>query len=169
MRKGQGEIPVTNMTNAAIRKEFQPAQDASPKAAGDSIGVLVLGPDDRCRNAVASAAEGPLCSEPRQLPFYPEAVQVAKVIEMAYEVIVVELDSNPEQALEVVEALCAADPALTVMVYSSSCDSDLTIRSMRAGAREFLTLPVAGPTVAKALNRAAKRRGSLRTQKSADC
>jgi Flp pilus assembly CpaE family ATPase len=44
------------------------------------------------------------------------------------------------------------------MVYSMKADSDQLVRCMRAGAREFLTLPFAKNTVAEALARAATRR-----------
>src|SRR6202042_416052 len=49
----------------------------------------------------------------------------------------------------------------TVMVYSAGTDSELLVRCMRAGAREFLTQPIAPNTIAEALVRASVRRPAL--------
>jgi len=55
-----------------------------------------------------------------------------------------------------VESLCATD-SVTVMVYSARNDLDLVIRFMRAGAREFLTLPLVHADIAGALARVSIR------------
>jgi pilus assembly protein CpaE len=89
------------------------------------------------------------------------------MIELNHDVVVVDLDSNPEFALEIVETLCAGSPA-TVMVYSAFADSELMIRCMRAGAREFLTLPVTQSAMAEAMVRASVRRPTVRSAKKAD-
>jgi Flp pilus assembly CpaE family ATPase len=68
--------------------------------------------------------------------------------------------------LELVESICANGTA-TVMVYSMKADSELLVRCMRAGAREFLTLPFAQSTMAEALVRASARRPATRTPKKA--
>lgn len=133
---------------------------------GDGLGasglsVVVIGPNEQSREAVVRSMAGPLCGVARQLPFYPEVDQIPKLLEMNYDVLVVDLDSNPEYALEVVETLCASG-SLTVMVYSSGSDPDLMIRSMRAGAREFLTMPVSAATVTESLVRASARRTAKR-------
>jgi pilus assembly protein CpaE len=51
------------------------------------------------------------------------------------------------------------------MVYSASTDSELLVRCMRAGAREFLTQPFAPGTIAEAMVRASVRRPTARPQK----
>jgi len=124
--------------------------------------VALIGPQEQSRMAVGDALAGPACGVPRQLPFYPDLDQVPKLLELNFDVIVIELDTNPETALELVETLCADSPATTVMVYSSFADSELMIRSMRAGAREFLTRPFTPGSIAEAMVRAAARRTTLR-------
>jgi len=91
---------------------------------------------------------------------------VPRLLEQHYDVIIIDLDSYPEYALELVESICANGLA-TVMVYSMKTDPDLLVRCMRAGAREFLTLPFAQSTMAEALIRAAARRPAVRTSKKA--
>jgi pilus assembly protein CpaE len=51
------------------------------------------------------------------------------------------------------------------MVYSRQTNSELLVRCMRAGAREFLTQPIASNTIAEALVRASVRRPTTRPPK----
>src|SRR6476620_11232686 len=96
------------------------------------LSVALIGPKEQTRMAVADELVGSTSGVPRQLPFYPELEQAPKLIELNFDVIIIELDSDPEVALDLVETLCA-DGAPTVMVYSSKADSELMIRCMRAG------------------------------------
>jgi Flp pilus assembly CpaE family ATPase len=91
---------------------------------------------------------------------------VPKLLEQHYDVIIIDLDSHPEYALELVESICAKGAA-TVMVYSMKADSELLVHCMRAGAREFLTLPFSQTTMAEALVRASARRPATRSPKKA--
>ena len=134
---------------------------------GNVLSVAVIGPDERRREAVASAIAGSFCGVMRQLPFYPDMDQIPKLIDLNYDVVIMDLDSNPEFALDVVESLCAKSQA-TVMLYSSSPDPELMIRCMRAGAREFLTLPLPPGALAEAMIRASVRRTGARNSKKAD-
>jgi len=131
------------------------------------LSVVVIGPDERRRDAVAGALAGSSCGMARQLPFYPELDQIPRMIELNHDVVIVDLDSNPEYALEIVENLCAGSQA-TVMVVSASTDSELMIRCMRAGAREFLTMPVTQNSMAEAMVRASVRRPTAKSSKKAD-
>jgi pilus assembly protein CpaE len=148
-------------------KEFEAAVQGADVTGTDLLSVIVIGPDDRRRQDVVHALQGPLCAEPQQISQYPETAQIARLIEFNADAVIVDLDSSSELALDVVENLCAASPA-TVMVYSGHGDHDLMIRCMRAGAREFLHLPIQTSTMAEALMRTSARRPSLRPQKKAD-
>ncbi|MGC9158749.1 MAG: AAA family ATPase [Terracidiphilus sp.] len=74
-----------------------------------------------------------------------------------FDVVLMGVDTAPERAFDLVENLSAAN-SVTVMVYSAHTDLDLAIRFMRAGAREFLTLPMLEDDLAGALARASARR-----------
>ena len=101
----------------------------------------------------------------REFSTYPPSLDdVPKLLEQRYDVIIIDLDSHPEYALELVESICANGTA-TVMVYSMKADSELLVRCMRAGAREFLTLPFTQSTMAEALVRASARRPTARPAK----
>jgi pilus assembly protein CpaE len=83
------------------------------------------------------------------------------------DVVILDLDTDPEYTLELVESI-SSFAASTVMVFSKRSDLNMTVRSMRAGAREFLTLPVVQHDFASAIARAAVRRpGSMRALRTA--
>ncbi len=66
---------------------------------------------------------------------------VTKMLEENYDAVIVELGSDPEYALDLVESI-GANGRATVMVYSDNTDSEMLVRCMQAGAREFLALSV---------------------------
>jgi Flp pilus assembly CpaE family ATPase len=132
----------------------------------DPLSIALIGPDEQRRRAVAYALAGCQGSEVREFTSYPPGLDdVPRLLEQRYDVIVIDLDSNPEYALELVESI-GANGVATVMVYSAKADPDLLVRCMRAGAREFLTLPFAPNTMAEAMVRAAARRPANRPKKA---
>lgn len=128
--------------------------------------IALIGPDQQRRGAVAIALTGLQAGVTREFPTYPELDEVPQMLQDNYDVVIIDLDSNPEYALDLVETICTSGTP-TVMVYSSSTDSELLVRCMRAGAREFLTQPVASGTIGEALVRASVRRPTGRTVKKA--
>jgi pilus assembly protein CpaE len=138
-----------------------------PDALGNKVlSVALIGAEERRRNAVAKALAGAQASVTREFSSYPELDDVPRLLDADYDVIIVELDSNPEHALDLVENICGSS-SVTVMVYSAQADSEMLVRCMRAGAREFLTEPIALSTIAEALVRASVRRPAARPAKKA--
>jgi Flp pilus assembly CpaE family ATPase len=134
---------------------------------GDMLSIALIGPDEDRRKAAATALAGCQGGEIREFSSYPPSLDdVPKLLEQHYDVIIIDLDSHPEYALELVESICAKGAA-TVMVYSMKADSELLVHCMRAGAREFLTLPFSQSTMAEALVRASARRPATRAPKKA--
>jgi Flp pilus assembly CpaE family ATPase len=140
--------------------------DQYPDSLGsDVLTIALIGPDEGRRKAAASALAEAQSGDIREFSTYPPSLDdVPKLLEQRYDVIIIDLDSHPEYALELVESICANGTA-TVMVYSMKADSELLVRCMRAGAREFLTLPFTQSTVAEALVRASARRPTTRPAK----
>ena len=104
-------------------------------------------------------------SEIRAFGSYPPSLDnLAGLLEQHDDVIVIDLDTDPEYALELVENVVRANSTATVlMVYSArKPDPDLLVRCMRAGAREFLTLPLELAVVEESLARAAARKPVVR-------
>jgi pilus assembly protein CpaE len=136
-----------------------------PDALGSKVlSVALIGPQEQRRKAVASALTGSQASVTREFTSYPGFDDVPRMLDPGYDVIIVELDSDPEQALDLVEHICGTSSS-TVMVYSANTDPELLVRCMRAGAREFLTQPIASNTIAEALVRASVRRPAAKPAK----
>jgi pilus assembly protein CpaE len=130
----------------------------------NALSVAVIGPEAWRRKAIVHALQGPLAGVPRELPFYPDIDQISKLIELNYDIVMIDLDNNPEVALDLVGSLCTRSQ-WTVMVYSTIVDSKLMIRCMQAGARELLNLPLSNGSMAEAIVRASVRRSSMHPAK----
>jgi len=151
------------------------ATNTSPTTASqfpDSIGaaalsIALIGPDERRRSAAMNALASCAGAEVRAFSSYPPAGEdLPQLIDGHYDAVLIDLDSEPEYALELVENLCA-NASATVMVFSERADPELLVRCMRAGAREFLSLPLATEVMEEALVRAAARRPQERPDKKA--
>jgi len=122
---------------------------------GAHLSIALIGPDEERRKTLASTLAGFREGEVREFSSYPPALDDApSLLGRHYDVVIIDLDSDQEYALELVESICARESA-TVMVYSAKADQDLVVRCMRAGAREFLIPPFDQSTIAEALARAA--------------
>ena len=131
-----------------------------------NLSIALIGPNDLLRNAVATAlADCHAGGEVRQFSSYPSTLgDVPRLLEQHYDVIVIDLESDREYALEIVESICGNGIA-TVMVYLEREDHELIIRCMRSGVRDILTFPFTQGAVAEALIRAAARQPATAPQK----
>lgn len=84
----------------------------------------------------------------------PSYVAATKAVdETAPDLTLVVLDSEGEQAVALIEELLRARPESSVLPASRPCRSDLILRLMRAGAREFLTMPTGPDDLLAAIDR----------------
>jgi pilus assembly protein CpaE len=149
-----------------LRSMSKVATDSSPQLvnansetiSGTPLSIALIGPNQDRRSAAMIALNNCGGNEVCEFSSYPPALDdVPKMLEENYDAVIVELDSNPEFALDLVESI-GANGRATVMVYSDSTDPELLVRCMRAGAREFLTYPFSAVVMAEALVRATARR-----------
>jgi pilus assembly protein CpaE len=131
----------------------------------NALSVVLVCPNSSKRQKLSEALAGPQASIAREFGEYPTLESAAQVIDAGCDVVIVDLDSDPEQALDLVESICSNNSSVTVMIVSSRNDSDLLVRCMRAGARELLAEPVRPAVIAEALVRASARRSEVRRQK----
>jgi pilus assembly protein CpaE len=130
-----------------------------------TLSIAVISPNDLRRTAAANALgecqSGPI----REFTSYPPGLnEVSHMLGHNFDVVLVDLDSNPEYALDLVETISSNGMA-TAMVYSAQSDPDLLVRCMRAGAREYLMLPFDRGEIAEALVRASVLCSAARPQK----
>lgn len=135
---------------------------ASSALGGNVTSVALIFPQLLQRQLVADALTGLWGYTTHEFCFYPDLGDKSSPLGGDYDVVIVELDSDPEYALELVEAICA-NSASTVMVYSSMVQPEMLVRCMRAGAREFLTPPISSTLIAEALVRATARSSASRS------
>ena len=131
------------------------------------LSVLLIGPDEQRRRAIVEALSASPVGIIREHSAYPSDLdELPRMLDQPCDVVIVDLDSNAEYALEVVEGIYAHGSA-TVIVCSAMANLDLAVRCMRAGAREFLTLPLNPATIADALARISFRGSSPTARKTA--
>ena len=132
------------------------------------LSIALIGPDEERRKALAGTLAGFHAGAVREFSSYPPYLDnVPKMLDRYYDVIIIDLDSDLEYALELVESIRNEESA-TVMVYSAKADQQLVFRCMRAGAREFLIPPFDQSAIYEALSRAATapRPGTRQTKKT---
>ena len=153
---------------AGSHKVVMPTSTKDPDALGSNmISIALIAPEESHRHRISSALAGLHGSATREFDLYPGIDDLSRLIELNYDVIIIELDSDPEHALDLVENICR-DSSATVMVYSEHVYPEMLVRCMRAGAREFLTSPLTPNTIAEALVRAAVRRPTAHAPKKTD-
>lgn len=126
--------------------------------AHEEISIALIGPDEERRALAADVLGRYPGADVKEYSRYPDDLyQLPKLIDQHYDIVIVDLDSNSDDALRVVQGVCLGGIE-TVMVYSSQDDLGLLVRCMHAGAREFIPVPFDFDVVEEALVRASVRR-----------
>ncbi len=96
--------------------------------------IAVVDPKDTSRDALKSMLLGLdtvwLEAECSRYEFFADVVTQTNP-----DVGFVALDSNPDKALDLVNALAKSSPNCAILVTSSSTDGNLILRTMRSGAK----------------------------------
>lgn len=151
------------------RKDPPGAQNSSPDAPNMQeikFSVVLVAPDESGRRNLRRALEAQGATILREFTAYPSYAHLPELLDSDTDAFVVEMDSEPDIALDLVETVCTRKPSATVMVYSASPAGDQMVRSMRAGAREFLSGAIPPAELRDALIRAAGRRSERSTKRT---
>ena len=118
-----------------------------------SLSIALIGPDLSRRKTMAMALAENGRTNVREFETFPvRSEEFRWLVDQSFDVILFDLDSDPDVVLDLVERVRAGNSG-TVMVYSEHADTKLAVRFMRAGAREYLLLPLEDGVVAEALER----------------
>jgi len=110
--------------------------------AAEHLSVALIGPDRERRYVLARAFTDSRLATVTEILSYPSRLdEFDSLLEQAFGLIVIDLDSDPNAALALLERLSASGAA-PVMVFSENSDTRQAVRCMRAGASEFLLLPL---------------------------
>jgi pilus assembly protein CpaE len=133
----------------------------------DDLSIVLIGPDATRRREIAKALEAVRSVQIKEISAYPAGLEeLPRLLLPQPDVVIVDLDTDPEYTLEIVESI-SSFASSTVMVFSQRSDLNMAVRCMRAGAREFLNLPLVQGDIAGALARVAVRRpGAIRARRT---
>ena len=114
--------------------------------------LALVDPNDSSRESLKKMLLGMdmvwLEAECSRYEFFPDVVS-----QSSPDVGVVSLDAEPEKAISLLEKMRRDAPDCALLTVSSSSDGQLILQAMRAGAREFLTMPISLEDLMSALNR----------------
>ncbi|MGA3132375.1 MAG: AAA family ATPase [Terracidiphilus sp.] len=126
--------------------------------------IVLICPNDHHCSELASCLFDAQCGEVRTQTYYPSLQAGAEEVGGDCDVVIVELDSDPDHALGLVKRIGNVSQA-RIMVCSANPAPDLLMRCMRAGAREFLNLPVDRDQMVAAMVRAAAKRQPVQQER----
>ncbi len=109
-----------------------PAEDSRETLKG-----LVLGIENVCLEAECSRYE-----------FFPDVVQ-----QTAPDALIINIDSNIDASVDLISKIKQADSKVGIVVVSGSTEGQVILRTMRAGAREFVNSPIEIQELVAALER----------------
>lgn len=124
---------------------------------GPELSIAVVDRDSDQRILVSNALRAQKSGTVSQFACCAQgAAETAWMLSQGYDMVLVGLDSDPDSMLQMIEALCGTS-AVAVIAYGSQVDQDLLMRAMRAGAREFLPLPLSPISLRASLDRISRR------------
>ena len=114
--------------------------------------IALVDPNDETRESLKSMLLGMdtvwLEADCSRYEFFPDIVE-----QTAPDVGVISLDSDNEKSIRLVQRLASDAPDTVILAASESTDGHLILQTIRAGAREFLTLPMSHEDLGAALGR----------------
>ncbi len=120
-----GNLPIQSITDRMSESPENLMSTSMRETDSLSMGalaVIVIGPDQDRRRALATAIADSQVNLIKELPAYPNFDDLNRILAADYDVMIIDLDPDPERALEVVENTCARTSLLTLMIFSSQLD-----------------------------------------------
>ena len=133
MRSGKNAASGNSIMNNVLRLALVDSNDSSR----ESLKTMLLGMETVWLEADCSRFE-----------FFPDIIK-----QTGPDVGVVSLDADPDRAIQLIGRLSSESPETAILATSESTDGHLILKTIRAGAREFLTLPMSTDDLAAALQR----------------
>ncbi len=116
--------------------------------------LAIVDPKDDTRERLKAMLLGMdivwLEAECSRYEFFPDVISQSKP-----DVGVISLDADPGKAISLLERMRSDAPECSILAVSATTDGQLILRAMRAGAKEFLTLPATLEEMMSALSRIA--------------
>jgi pilus assembly protein CpaE len=130
--------------------------------------LAIVDPDEGSRESLKSMLLSMdlvwLEAECSRYDFFPDVVS-----QTTPDVGIINIDSDSERGLALLERLTQESPETILLVASSSTEGTVILRAMRAGAREFLTLPLTAEDLDTALRKIGQQKYGGAEGKSRSC
>lgn len=114
--------------------------------------LALVDPNDSSREALKAMLLGMdtiwLEADCSRYEFFPDIIEQTNP-----DVGVVSLDSNPSAAIDLITRITTQSPGTALLAASESSDGQQILKAIRAGSREFLTLPLVDQELSEALDR----------------
>jgi pilus assembly protein CpaE len=144
------------MTESGNSSSGEPDSRLTPDSpVGGVLSIALIGPNDDRRRAILNILSGQESARVSEFISFPlDLEEQPKAVSERYEVVILDVDSDPDYVFALVEKI-SANNSVYVMVYSAEPDVKQAVRFMRAGARDYFTLPFSPAEISSALARAA--------------
>jgi pilus assembly protein CpaE len=124
------------------------------------LSAVIISPDEEFRDHIREILEGSDQIEIRaELNNFYSALDnwiFDEIKSMEPDIIIVDLSPDKEQGILTIEKIIEISKHSHIFVSGDSTDADMILRSMRAGAKEFLSKPVESQTLFTAIERVSK-------------
>jgi pilus assembly protein CpaE len=119
--------------------------------------IALVDPNDESRESLKAMLLGRdtvwLEADCSRYEFFPDVIE-----QTAPDVGVVSLDANTDRAVDLIQRLVSEAPDTAILAISKDTDGQVILRTIRAGAREFLTLPLSDDDLTGALQRVSQQK-----------
>jgi pilus assembly protein CpaE len=119
---------------------------------GGSLRIAIVDPDDSQRESLKGMLLGMdmvwLEADCSRYEFFPDIIEQTRP-----DLGLIAIDKDPNKAIELIQRLRATVPECALLAASRNTDGQLILRAIRAGACEFLTLPLSPDDLTSALER----------------
>ncbi len=130
--------------------------------------IALVDPNDATRESLKAMLLGMetvwLEADCSRYEFYSDVIEQTRP-----DVGVVSLDSDPERAIALIQQLAEEAPETSILAASENTDGHQILRTIRAGASEFLTLPLAMDDLKNALERVGQQKFGSTESGSRSC
>ncbi|MDD3013178.1 MAG: response regulator, partial [Candidatus Gastranaerophilales bacterium] len=106
----------------------------------DPVTVIIIDKDDSSRNTLKKIFERSGCKVIND--FNNLVAGYNAVIDLSPDIVFVDMSEDIDNSLDIIEKISVHHRSCIIFVASFESNTDLVIKSMRAGAREFLTKPI---------------------------
>src|SRR5438067_2270922 len=115
-----------------IRKQMLTELGNPESVSMNTLSVVLLGAGEARRKKIVSALAGTQAQVVSETDL-PGRDALPALLEGGCDILIVDLQEEPERGLDLIEAACGLDGSITVMACARLTDAELLVRCMRAG------------------------------------